>query len=192
MQPSAALAKFTTWRRNLGLACAVRYTLYRILNRTLGGRVLTLHVRGLPSPVYCRAGGSDLRVFAQVIANREYRCLDQSHIPELVIDCGANIGLSTVYFLTRFPNAHLIALEPDPDNFKMLARNTAGFSDRVTLLQAAVWNKTLASPSRMLALSIARNGRRRAVRLKEARFRGFRRLTFRPSSGCHLSKELDC
>ena len=141
MQPSAALAKFTTWRRNLGLACAVRYTLYRILNPTLGGRVLTLHVRGLPSPVYCRAGGSDLRVFAQVIANREYRCLDQSHIPELVIDCGANIGLSTVYFLTRFPNAHLIALEPDPDNFKMLARNTAGFSDRVTLLQAAVWNK---------------------------------------------------
>ena len=35
----------------------------------------------------------------------------------------------------------MIALEPDPDNFKMLARNTAGFSDRVTLLQAAVWNK---------------------------------------------------
>ena len=35
----------------------------------------------------------------------------------------------------------MIALEPDPDNFKMLARNTAGFSDRVTPLQAAVWNK---------------------------------------------------
>ena len=50
MQPSAALSKFATWSRNLGVACAVRYTLYRILNRTLGGRVLTLNVRGFPQP----------------------------------------------------------------------------------------------------------------------------------------------
>ena len=82
-----------------------------------------------------------MRVFAQVLANREYRCLDQADISGLIIDCGANIGLSTLYFLRRFPEARVIALEPDPDNFKMLARNTAGFSDRVTLLQAAVWNK---------------------------------------------------
>lgn len=141
MQPSAALSKFATWSKNLGTACAVRYSLYRIFHRTLGGRRLTLNVRGFPRPVYCRAGGSDLRVFAQVIANREYRCLDQSEISGLIIDCGANIGLSTLYFLRRFPDAHVIALEPDPDNFKMLALNTAGFSDRVTLLQAAIWNK---------------------------------------------------
>ena len=141
MQPSAAWSKFATWSRNLGFLCAVRYSLYRIFHRTLEGRILTLHVRGFPQPVYCRAGGSDLRVFAQVLANREYRCLDGSDLSGLVIDCGANIGLSTLYFLRRFPSAHVIALEPDPDNFKMLARNTAAFSDRVTLLQAAVWNK---------------------------------------------------
>ena len=141
MQPSAAFSKFETWSRNLGLACAARYSLYRILHRTLGARLLSLNVRGLPGPVYCRAGGSDLRVFAQVLANREYRCFDQAGISGLIIDCGANIGLSTLYFLTRFPNAHVVALEPDPENFKMLARNTAAFSDRATLLQAAVWNK---------------------------------------------------
>ena len=141
MQPSAALSKFATWSRNLGLACAVRYSVYRILHRSMGARLLSLNVRGLPGPVYCRAGGSDLRVFAQVLANREYRCLDQTDISGLVIDCGANIGLSTLYFLTRFPNAHLIALEPDPQNFEMLTRNTAAFGKRVTLLQAAVWNR---------------------------------------------------
>jgi FkbM family methyltransferase len=141
MQPSAALSKFATWRRNLGVACAVRYSIYRIFHRMFGGRLLTLYVRGFPQPVYFRAGGSDLRVFAQVLANREYRFLDQADISGLVIDCGANIGLSTLYFLRRFPNAHVIALEPDPDNFKMLTRNTAAYSDRITLLQAAVWNK---------------------------------------------------
>jgi FkbM family methyltransferase len=141
MKPSAAFAKFAAWSRNLGIAQATRYTLYRILNPAFDRRILTLYVKGLRQPLFCRAGGSDLRVFAQVLANREYRCLDRSDISGLIIDCGANIGLSTVYFLTRFPNTHLIALEPDPDNFKMLALNTASFSDRVTLLQAAVWNR---------------------------------------------------
>jgi hypothetical protein len=115
MQPCAALSKFATWRRNLGVACAVHYTLCRILNRRLGGRVLTLSVRVFPTPVYCRAGGSDLRVFVQVLANREYRCLDQSDISGLIIDCGAaNIDPVHAVLLTRFPGAHLIALEPDP------------------------------------------------------------------------------
>jgi len=141
MKPSAAFAKFAAWSRNLGIAQATRYTLYRILNPAFDRRILTLYVKGLRQPLFCRAGGSDLRVFAQVLANREYRCLDGSDVSGLVIDCGANIGLSTVYFSARFPNTHVIALEPDPDNFKMLAVNTASFSDRVTLLQAAVWNK---------------------------------------------------
>jgi hypothetical protein len=50
------------------------------------------------------------------------------------------MGCSRTFF-SRFSNGHLIALEADPGNFKMLARNTTGFSDRVTLVQAAVWNK---------------------------------------------------
>ena len=141
MDPSAAFVKFATWSRNLGFAHATRYTLYRVLHRTFKGRILTLNAKGFRHPFYCRSGGSDLQVFAQVLANREYRCLDRFDVSGLIIDCGANIGLSTLYFLTRFPNAHLIALEPDPDNFRMLALNTACFSDRVTLLQAAVWNR---------------------------------------------------
>ena len=65
MQPSAALSKFATWNSNLGVPCALRYTLYRIFHRILGARVLTLHVRGFVQPVYCRAGGSDLRASAK-------------------------------------------------------------------------------------------------------------------------------
>ena len=141
MNPSAAFLKLATWRRNLGFAHATRYTFYRVLHRSFKRRILTLNAKGFRHPFYCRSGGSDLQVFAQVLANRQYRCLDRLDFSGLIIDCGANIGLSTLYFLTRFPNAHLIALEPDPDNFRMLALNTARFSHRVTLLQAAVWNR---------------------------------------------------
>jgi FkbM family methyltransferase len=141
MNPSAVCLKFATWCTNLGFAHATRYTLYRVLHRSFRRRILTLNAKGFRNPFYCRSGGSDLQVFAQVLANREYRCLDRLDVSGLIIDCGANIGLSSIYLLTRFPNAHLIALEPDPDNFKMLALNTASFGDRVTLLQAAVWNR---------------------------------------------------
>lgn len=40
----------------------------------------------------------------------------------LVLDVGANIGLSAVYFKIKFPAAHLIAVEPEENNFKFLQR----------------------------------------------------------------------
>jgi hypothetical protein len=34
-----------------------------------------------------------------------------------IIDCGANIGCSAFYFLSKYPDAELIAIEPDEGNF---------------------------------------------------------------------------
>ena len=49
----------------------------------------------------------------------------------LVIDCGANIGASVAWFSARFPGSHVIAVEPAPDNFDMLKRNTAALDVEV-------------------------------------------------------------
>jgi len=58
----------------------------------------------------------------------------------LIIDCGANIGLSVIYFKQRYPAAKVIAFEADPNIFRVLEHNVAqfGFTD-VTLNRAAVW-----------------------------------------------------
>lgn len=58
----------------------------------------------------------------------------------LIVDCGANIGASVVYFAKTFPDARIIALEPEPGNFSLLAENAAPFGDRVTS-----WDKAIAS-----------------------------------------------
>lgn len=42
----------------------------------------------------------------------------------LIIDAGANIGASTMYFLQAFPGATVIAIEPHPENFQLLRMNT--------------------------------------------------------------------
>lgn len=49
----------------------------------------------------------------------------------VIIDCGANIGLSTIYFKKLFPSAKVVAFEPDPLIFSCLSYNiqSFGFTD---------------------------------------------------------------
>ena len=90
--------------------------------------------------MWLRPRTSDLEVFDLIFRYREYRCLDTLREPRLIIDCGANVGFSSVYFLSRFPQAYVIAVEPDAENFIALQRNLASYSGRTLALQAAIWS----------------------------------------------------
>ncbi len=59
-----------------------------------------------------------------------------------ILDCGANIGLSVVYFSQNYPDHQIIAFEPDPVIFSILQENvqTLGLNN-VTLHNKAVWDK---------------------------------------------------
>ena len=41
----------------------------------------------------------------------------------LIIDCGANIGVSVLEWKTRWPMSRIICFEPDPDAFRLLSLN---------------------------------------------------------------------
>lgn len=101
-----------------------------------------MHAPGVRHPLTLRAGTSDLDVFHQIFIQKEYADLDAMDNVQLVIDCGAYIGCSAVYFLSRFPQCHLIAVEPNSENFNLLNRNLAPYADRVTLIHAGVWSHT--------------------------------------------------
>ncbi|WP_295124105.1 FkbM family methyltransferase [uncultured Chitinophaga sp.] len=63
-----------------------------------------------------------------------------------IIDCGAHIGLSVVYFKTQYPQSAVVAFEPDASNFELLKKNVASMQlSNVDLRQEAVWieDKTL-------------------------------------------------
>lgn len=59
-----------------------------------------------------------------------------------IIDCGANIGLSVIYLKRLFPDAKIIAFEPDEINFNLLEKNvwSFGFKD-IELRKEAVWKE---------------------------------------------------
>lgn len=50
------------------------------------------------------------------------RAVQSGHTP-LVLDCGANIGLSAAYFSMKFPRAKLIAIEPNEANLSTARKN---------------------------------------------------------------------
>ena len=41
----------------------------------------------------------------------------------LIVDCGSNIGCSSIYFLNTYKNSFLISIEPDKENFELLSKN---------------------------------------------------------------------
>lgn len=93
-----------------------------------------------------------------------------------IIDCGANIGLSVIYFKQLVPNAKIVAFEPDEKNAELLKRNADSFDlQNVEIRQEAVWidNTTLSFKSEGTMSSkideSTQNGSNkvRAIRLKE-------------------------
>lgn len=106
----------------------------------LKNRYFSLHVKGYEHPVLFRYGSSDSPVLYQSLVAQEYSCLDASENPKLIIDCGANVGYSSIYFLNKYPAAHVIAVEPDEDNFKVCAKNLIPYNERVSLIRSAIWS----------------------------------------------------
>jgi FkbM family methyltransferase len=82
------------------------------------------------------AGLGDLLALREVFASRDYE-LELDEPPRRIVDLGANIGAASVFFATRWPDARIHALEPDPGTFEWLAANTRPFP-RVSAERLAV------------------------------------------------------
>jgi FkbM family methyltransferase len=74
----------------------------------------------------------------EIFTEKIYDFLFDSESP-LILDIGANIGLSVIYFKSICPNSKVIAFEPNPYTFDLLERNV--FENRlegVTLVNKAI------------------------------------------------------
>jgi len=59
-----------------------------------------------------------------------------------IIDCGANIGLSIIYFKRLYPESEIIGFEPDKRIFDILTFNISSFNlENITLINKGLWNE---------------------------------------------------
>lgn len=121
-------------------------------------------------PVHLRLGTSDKDVFRQVFIYEEYApvaCLDDIRT---IVDCGANIGLTSMYLLDHYPSARVLAIEPDPANAAICRRNLSPYGSRASVRTTGVWPTGSWENPALLCLERNRGDRRDwAVTVREAR-----------------------
>ena len=80
-------------------------------------------------PIEFRPGTADEQVMEEVFESLDYARVLRFQPPDrpLIVDAGAHIGCASRWFAQAFPDARVIALEPEFENYKLLVRNAAGF-----------------------------------------------------------------
>lgn len=63
-----------------------------------------------------------LFLILEIFVNEDYEISLEMNNP-IIFDCGANIGMATLYFKSKFPNSTVFAFEPNPTAFKYLKKN---------------------------------------------------------------------
>lgn len=120
-------------------------------------RPVSIKLKQFPLPITLRPATSDWVVFEKIFVDLEYdlgdwprharamaNCASRlkalSRTP-LIVDCGANIGLTSIWYAHLYPDARIIAIEPEPDNFALLAKNVSGYPN-IKPIMAAVSDHT--------------------------------------------------
>jgi FkbM family methyltransferase len=87
---------------------------------------------------------SDLDVFRQIFILEEYDVisslikLNNSKLVINIIDAGANVGYTSLYFSTKIPNCRMFSIEPSRENFQLLKFNIETNSANAKLYNCAL------------------------------------------------------
>ena len=91
-------------------------------------------------PFLFHDAGCFYNTYQEIIKDNIYHFKTSSKKP-YIIDCGANMGLSIYYFAKEYPNAEIVAFEPEEEIYSVLEKNIATFQlANVKLYKKAVWN----------------------------------------------------
>jgi len=94
-------------------------------------------VPGFNAYLLLRPSPPDLYTFHYIFTKHEYD-FDCGSV-EYIIDAGANIGLASVFFGLKYPEAKILSVEPEDSNYKLLVANTKRFPN-IKTIKAALWS----------------------------------------------------
>ena len=101
-------------------------------------------INGQSQKVFLRTYAGDISIFYEIFLYRAYK------LPETIftnstniIDAGAHIGLASLYLSSQSPEAKIISIEPDAENYSILQKNLKPMieSGKAVPIYAALDNK---------------------------------------------------
>lgn len=130
------------WRERYGQGGGMRLALglRKAFWAAAAGSTVLVHVPKFAQPVRLRAGSSDAKVFVQVFGEQKTE-FPVSGEPAVIVDAGANIGLTALVFAQRFPSATILAMEIDGHNYQMLCDNCRSYPN-VQPIHRGLWSKS--------------------------------------------------
>jgi FkbM family methyltransferase len=85
--------------------------------------------------------GDSLRLLYDEIFAREEYLFESSARQPVIFDCGANIGMATMFFKWLYPESTVVSFEADPTTFQVLQRNILKNQlQGVSAHNVALWN----------------------------------------------------
>lgn len=97
----------------------------------------SVSIPGIAHPIHLRLRTSDVPLLTQVILLSQYDWKFPKRL-SVIVDAGANIGLASIFFANRYPDAQVISVEPAPSNLKLLRKNLAPYSNNI-IVAGALW-----------------------------------------------------
>ena len=82
--------------------------------------------------VHYRSSSSDMVLIYEILLKSKYKreyYFPEELNPKVIFDIGANIGITSIYLATIFPNANIYSFEPLKENFDILQKNTSQFGN---------------------------------------------------------------
>jgi FkbM family methyltransferase len=110
----------------------------RILKR-IGIKEISLRPKGLNKKVKCRVATSDIFEYHHLLGPRRVD-ITLYQRPKVIVDAGANVGYSVLRFRLEFPDALVIAIEPERANIVQFKKN-CGNDKKIILEEKALWSR---------------------------------------------------
>jgi hypothetical protein len=129
---------YRQYMRNLGVTKGLNA--YYQLSHTRNG-VVRIAIPQSATKIAIRVNTSDIQTFKQMFfANDSNYDIPMDITPKVIVDGGANAGYASVYFANKYPDAQVIAVEPEASNIEMLRENAALYPN-IKVLQAGIWHR---------------------------------------------------
>lgn len=126
--------------KSAGLRVLAAKTLHNILGKEIK---INLAFRFLHSNLLLDFQLQDLTQYSylfNIFYAQPFRITRRISERPVIIDAGANIGMTAIYFLCKYPAARIFAFEPSPNNTALFQANLQG--QVAEIKQCAVWDQS--------------------------------------------------
>ena len=134
-QRMSIISKIGERVRDFGLLGLIQITSHKLCGLP---KILVAFPPGLPHSIRLRFDTTDFEAFYEVMLHEVYS-FGLPSSAKVIVDAGANIGATSVYYATRFPHARIFAIEAERSNFDALRRNVRPYPN-IDAIHAALWH----------------------------------------------------